>query len=651
MPEVQEPQLGPTKEGSVLRMARTRRPRSRDSEVHAYAWIKKNLETLGWDIRNPERAAGGQVWTQNEVTHNAELKKFLVLDKPENIVKVTDRAIWIIEAKRSHVQLPQAVGEAEAYATALRPSKRVLPLFVSGVAGNDIDSYLVRTEFWDGTRYVPVTLNGTPATGLLAPAHVAQIMQTGAAEISDPQIDERLFLARAERINAILHLGAVNPHQRAGVMAALLLAMGSSTPPNIEERDPSTLISDINGRAQSILVQQGKGNFFEYVRINLPSTPDNHVKLRQALVNTIQELNNLNIRSAMNSGSDWLGAFYEVFLKYANWAQDLGIVLTPRHITRFVADVMDVQTNDIVYDPTCGTGGFLVAAFDYVKQRGGPQQVARFKQYSVFGIEQDAGVAALAVVNMIFRGDGKNNIQEGNCFSKTLTSHVEKGVPTARYGTGPNQDPAVTKVMMNPPFALKAGEEKEFKFVDKALEQMEHGGLLFSILPYAAMVKPGAYLTWRRDSLLPNNTLVAAVTFPVDLFYPVAVASVGIFVRKGLPHPPGQNVLWVRAVNDGLLKRKGRRLPSPRATNDLNRTHDVLKAFLTNPQYAVTNVEREQKACPIDPLDTMYELVPENYLDQPLPSREELQDGMEQILRNSVAFMIRARKENAPPVQ
>ncbi len=74
-------------------------------------------------------------------------------------------------------------------------------------------------------------------------------------------------------------------------------------------------------------------------------------------MDTIQELNNLNIRSAMNSGSDWLGAFYEVFLKYANWAQDLGIVLTPRHITRFVADVMDVQTTDIMYDPTCGTGG------------------------------------------------------------------------------------------------------------------------------------------------------------------------------------------------------------------------------------------------------------------------------------------------------
>jgi len=129
------------------------------------------------------------------------------------------------------------------------------------------------------------------------------------------------------------------------------------------------LIGDINARVRTVLTNQKKAEFEEYIRIALPASQDNHVKFRQALVDTIQELDLLNIRSAMNSGADWLGAFYEVFLKYASWAQDLGIVLTPRHITRFVADVMNVQPNDLVYDPTCGTGGFLVSAFDAVKQR------------------------------------------------------------------------------------------------------------------------------------------------------------------------------------------------------------------------------------------------------------------------------------------
>ena len=243
-------------------------------------------------------------------------------------------------------------------------------------------------------------------------ASLQTIPQTQTPDIADPEIDEQLFISKAEHINQILHLGAVNPHQRAGVMAALLLARVSETSPNLDEPRPDILIRDINSRVQSILRDQGKPEFAEYIYIALPSTPANHVKLRRALVDTLRELNNLNIRSAMNSGADWLGAFYEVSLKYASWAQDLGIILTPRPLTRWAAAALDVQVNDIVYDPPCGIGGFLVAAFGSVKQQATSAQVARFKQHGVFGIEQDDGVAALAVVNMIFRGDGKNNIQE-----------------------------------------------------------------------------------------------------------------------------------------------------------------------------------------------------------------------------------------------
>jgi type I restriction-modification system DNA methylase subunit len=158
-------------------------------------------------------------------------------------------------------------------------------------------------------------------------------------------------------------------------------------------------------------------------------------------------------------------------------------------------------------------------------------------------------------------------------------------------------------------------------------------------------VKPGIYKSWRKNVLLAANTLLAVITFPLDLFYPVAVGSVGIFVRKGHPHPTSQNVLWVRAVNDGLLKRKGRRLPNPRAANDLDPTRDVLKAFLSNPNFPAPNIERLQKGCPIEFSDPLLELVPENYLDQPIPTYDEIKDGMEQVVRDAVAFQIRSRKE------
>ncbi len=622
----------------------------KSTEVDAYVFIKENLKMLGWDTRNPERFGGGQVYTQNECLANLEIKKHLGLDRPENVVKVTERVLWVVEAKRSHMQLNQALREAENYAQKLNKSNLLQVKFISGVAGNSFDSFLIRTLFFDGNYFVPVKINGIEVSSLLSPEQTEIILRTNNPNIENQHVDEKLFLSRAELINKILHLGAVNPHQRAAVMAALLLSTLSNTGVNVEERSPTVLIGDINSRVKSVLQSQKKDEFYDYIKISLPTTPDNHVKFRKALVDTLQQLNGLNIRSAMNSGDDWLGAFYEVFLKYANWAQDLGIVLTPRHITRFIAEVMEIQHHDIVYDPTCGTGGFLVAALDYVKQTSNVNQLARFKQYSVFGIEQDSGVAALAVVNMIFRGDGKNNIQEGNCFSKFLAQHVEKGVVTAKYTDVPSVEPPVTKVMMNPPFALKNSDEKEFRFVDQALRQMQDGGLLFTILPYSAMVRPGTYLNWRKNSLLTHHTLLSVITFPNDLFYPVGVIPVGVFIRKGVPHPRDQKVLWIRALNDGLLKSKGKRLPNSKASNDLLKVKDLQKAFIRNPNYAVETIQQFQQAIPIDFDDNLLELVPENYLEQTLPTRDEIRLGLEQTMRDAIAFLIKARREGTNQV-
>ncbi len=589
----------------------------------------------------------GQVYTQAECLSHPEIGKYLGKEKPENVVKVTETAFWVIEAKRSHPQLAQAVSEAEDYAKKINHSKNIKACFISGVAGNEIDGYLVQTRFLVGRNFKPITINGKKVSALISSEIARAVLRSGPT-IQDLPIDEVFFLAKAEKINQILHLGAINKNYRARVMAALLLALIEDTPPNIDAA-PTVLISDINSRAKRVLRNQDKEAFYPYIRLSLPATEDNHRKFKRALVQTIQELNNLNIRSAMNSGADVLGKFYEVFLKYGNGAKEIGIVLTPRHITKFAVDVLSITDRDIVYDPTCGTAGFLVSALDYVRQNHGATQLNRFKVNNLFGIEQEPEVVALAIVNMIFRGDGKNNIHEGNCFQKNLIRATRRNGVTAEYSRTCPKDTelAVTRVLMNPPFALKSDDEKEFNFVECALRQMQDGALLFSVMPYSAMVKPGVYKQWRKDSLLQRNTLLAVITFPEDLFYPIGVHTLGIFVKKGVTHRREQNVLWVRALNDGLLKSKGKRLPHPKAVDDFAKVRDCVKSFLHNPAQRVPNIERFQKACRIDFSDPLLELVPENYLDQAPPTKDEVREGIEQVIRDSVAFLIRARKEDA----
>ncbi|PIN78122.1 DNA methyltransferase [Candidatus Woesearchaeota archaeon CG10_big_fil_rev_8_21_14_0_10_34_12] len=608
----------------------------RNSEVDAYIFIKEQLESLGWNIKNPSRTDDGQVYTQGECLTHPELKKGLGQTKPENIVKLSETKFWVIESKKEHKQLQQAINEARDYAEEINKKSQVNAIIISGIAGNRTDSYLIESEYFDGKKWETIKINDKKASGLFKPEEVEIILNNNSPDIRDVVIDEKLFLKKAEKINELLHLGAINKNERAKVMSAILLSLIDETPPNIDAT-PIGLMRDINSRVENVLEIEKKGDFKNQIKIVLPPSTDNHIKWKKAIVQTIQELNLLNIRSAMNSGTDVLGKFYEVFLKYGNGAKEIGIVLTPRHITHFATEVLNVNSNDYIFDPTCGTGGFLVSAFDHAKKNSNEKQINKFKEKNIYGIEQEPSVVALALVNMIFRGDGKNNIIEGNCFQKNINSKGDYGKYEPEYKEG---EQIITKVLMNPPFALKSSDEKEYKFVDYALKQMQDSGLLFSVLPYSCMVKSGSYMQWRKN-LLENNTLLSVVTFPDDLFYPVGVHSVGLFVKKGISHPKNQKVLWVRALNDGFLKKKGKRLENPRAKNDFPKIKDLLQSFIVNQNIKVENIPEFQKSSIVDYDDENLELIPENYLDEEEITTEQLENEIENLIRGNIAFDIK----------
>ena len=332
-------------------------------------------------------------------------------------------------------------------------------------------------------------------------------------------------------------------------------------------------------------------------------------------------------------------------MKYGNGAKEIGIVLTPRHITEIAVEVLDVSCNDYVLDPTCGTGGFLVSSFDYIKKNSSDKQIEKFKNYNLFGIEQDDEVVALALVNMIFRGDGRNNMSEGNCFQKNIELTNKKGNQTGefvkRIGKELAKNPVITKVLMNPPFALKKGDEKERHFIDYALSQMQDGGILFAIVPISVMVEGGGGKSWRKD-LLENNTLLSAVTFPEDLFYPVSVGTVGVFIKKGISHNfDNQNVYFARGITDGFRKKKGKRITDERERNQIEEIKEELKSFLVNQNLKFEDVPEFKKICKLDTEDKNYELVPEAYIDSRIPNHEEIEEEIEEMIRESVAFKIK----------
>lgn len=617
----------------------------KNSEVDAYTYIKEELEKLGWNVKNPARVASGEVYKQNEVLANNEIKKYLGRDMPEAVIKLNEKEFWVIESKREKKDIDTALNEAiDQYAKKINGSKKIQCVIASGVAGNDVDGYKVVNKYLKNGKWETILFNGKTKNILLSKEQAKYILKNNVIDYKEfPDLPEAKYISAAEEINEILHNAGINKNKRARFIAGLILSLSLDSEVDLRESDTTTLVDNVNALIKKKLREVEKVNFFDFLKLELPPSPENHIKYRQAIVETLKELQTLDIRNAMASGKDVLGEFYEKFLKYGNGAKEIGIVLTPRHITKFAVDVLDIKPNDYVLDPACGTGGFLVSAFDHVRNTASEKQIDEFKNHHIFGIEQDDEVVALALVNMIFRGDGRNNMNEGNCFQKNIEKTNKGSIVSGSFVKREenfSKNPIITKVMMNPPFALKKGDEKESHFIDYALSQMQDGGVLFVIVPISVMVE-GSGKNWRKE-LLENNSLLAVITFPEDLFYPVSVGTVGVFLKKGIPHNfDEQKVYFARAISDGFRKKKGKRIKVEDSENRLAEVENELKGFIVNQNLKLSNAAEFKKICNLDKNDLGIELVPEAYIDSRIPSLPEIEKGIEEMIKEAIAFKIK----------
>lgn len=555
-----------------------------DSEFRAYPYILEVLEKLGWDTRNPR--SGGQVYTQGEFrNHDSILSSALGKLTPENVILVpwTDGArYWMVEAKRRHRDMSVALAEAQRYADSVNNREADTAKFATGIAGTPDRSFFVTTTYWDGSDWRPVEINGYATTGFLTSEQCRNVLLRDSPHILDYDVDLARFLVKANDINVSLHRNGVAARDRAQVVAALLLALVEDSAMTISQT-PRTLVRDVNARIDALLGEHGKADFAPEVSLKLPNTLENHRKYRAAIVETLQHLREMNIRSAITSGTDALGQFYETFLKYANDASEMGIVLTPRHVTKFAVDVLGIRHEDAIFDPTCGTAGFLVAALDAIRAshyNAHRDVYERFRNDCLYGVEQSDNVFGLALVNMIFRGDGKSRIHNGNCFDNRFVRDANgKIIQLKRDDPMPNNATRpFTRVLMNPPFAL---EEKEHEFVDYALDQTSPGGLLFAVLPNGPITGLNeGYPQWRHE-LVKRHTVRSVLRMPRSLFHPAADKVTYILILEAWrTHQPADAVFYAHLYDNHSAHRLSKWVNVTETRDNVGRLTAELRSFL-----------------------------------------------------------------------
>ena len=225
---------------------------------------------------------------------------------------------------------------------------------------------------------------------------------------------------------------------------------------------------------------------------------------------------------------DVVGQFYGEFLKYTGGdGKGLGIVLTPKHVTELFALIANVTKDDIVVDTCAGTGGFLISAMMQMAKTATTQaEIESIKKRRLVGVEQRAGMYALAASNMILRGDGKANLYQGSCLDAAITKAIK--------GHKPNIG------LINPPYAKSKEDLSELRFLEHMLDTLQKGGIGIAIVPVSCATASSA----EKRSLMGKHTLEAVMSMPPEVFYPVGVVTCIIVFTAGIPHETSNKKSW-----------------------------------------------------------------------------------------------------------
>jgi hypothetical protein len=222
----------------------------------------------------------------------------------------------------------------------------------------------------------------------------------------------------------------------------------------------------------------------------------------------------------------------------------LGIVLTPEHVTTLITDVLKVTPDDVMLDPTAGTGSFLLAAEATAQHELSLSGATHKPLEGRFqGIELQDKLFTLATTNMLLRHNNVSHIRHGSIFEVT-----------------PEKAPTV--VLLNPPYGLAKNKTmrhlSELAFIERAIELAAAGGRVAALVPQSTMIGKTKDDRECKHRILAGHTLEMVITVNPNAFMGSGYSPhtvVAVFTAHQ-PHPVGKKVRFINFEDDGWVTSK-----------------------------------------------------------------------------------------------
>lgn len=256
------------------------------------------------------------------------------------------------------------------------------------------------------------------------------------------------------------------------------------------------------------------------------------IKVEDPIIYSVVEV--LQGISLWKTELDTKGEAYEQFLGGV-FKGTMGQYFTPRPIVKFMVDFLEPTDKDLVIDPACGSGGFLIYTLEKVRnnlEEGLDSKDAeyRWREFAlkqVYGIEVNSQLARISMMNMIIHDDGHTNIENNDALDYEDKFDPRRSIKLSRF----------TLLLTNPPFGASVKEREksylanyelggkvkkrnrqntEILFVERCLDFLKPGGRVGIVLPDGILTNSS--LQYVRDFINDKAQILGVVSLPQAAF-------------------------------------------------------------------------------------------------------------------------------------
>jgi type I restriction enzyme M protein len=269
----------------------------------------------------------------------------------------------------------------------------------------------------------------------------------------------------------------------------------------------------------------------------------------QQLIDLIHHFNKYRLTNEDFEFPDLLGAAYEYLLKeFADSAgKKGGEFYTPPGVKKLMVMLVRPQEGMSIYDPTVGSGGFLISARQYVEEQG--QDPARL---SLYGQELNGLTWSICKMNMILHDIPDANIENEDTLTNPM--FVENGY-IKQFDI----------VLANPPFSQnysranmkfperfkygwtpETGKKADLMFLQHMIASLKEDGTLATVMPHGVLFRGGVENEIRKQ-IVEDDLITAIIGLPAKLFYNVGIPACIIVINKKKPPELKNKILFINA--------------------------------------------------------------------------------------------------------